>query len=194
MKQVRAPALVTGIVAALMAMVANAYADEIKNFTLVTTINNAPNDSFDASGTITIDTTTGVIDAIDLNTPGNPATVYSLGTSSGEVDPPTIDSIYFQEAWCVGPSPACIGFYAANIVIPVDSLIGYDGGPICSMEFPCFDGIASGYSVGIESGAYTSGELRATPEPSGLLLMVLGVLGICAALIRTRAASDKCAI
>jgi hypothetical protein len=190
MKQMTRPALVTGFVAALLLMASNAFADEIVNFTLATT-NNAPSDSFDASGTITIDTTTGVVDAIDLNTPGDAATVYSIGTSSGAVDPPTNNLIDISEQWCVGPSPACFGLYSAGIVLPVDSLIGYDGGPICSTEFPCFDGVTSGYGVGLGDGAYTSGELVVSPEPSSLLLALTGSLGIAVALIRKRGKSER---
>jgi len=189
MNQMRGPALFTGIVAALLLMASNALADEIKNFTLVAT-SNAPNVPFGQLGTITIDTTTGVVDGIDLNTPGNPATEYSVGTDSGVVDPPTINSIYFQEQWCGGPAPACFGLVGFNIVIPVDSLVGYDGGPICSTDNPC-RGDGSAYTFGLTTFDYTSGELRATPEPSSLLLEISGALGIGALLIRKKARSNR---
>lgn len=190
MNRMRGPALFTGIVAALLLMASNAFADEIVNFTLITTSNNVPSIPVGALGTITINTTTGVVDAIDLNTPGNPATMYSTGTDSGVVDPPTINSIYFQEGWCFGQNQACLGQVGFNIVIPVDSLVGYDGGPICSTDNPC-RGDGSAYTFGLTTVDYTSGELRATPEPSSLLLEISGALGIGALLIRKKARSNR---
>jgi hypothetical protein len=72
MKKVRGKAIATGIAAVLLLMASNAFADEIVNFYLVATTNAQPPGPTlpgvsDASGTITIDTTTGVIDAIDLS-------------------------------------------------------------------------------------------------------------------------------
>jgi hypothetical protein len=165
-------------------MAPNAFADEIVNFTLITTSNNPTPIPVGAIGTITIDTTTGVVDGIDLNIP-NPATEYSIGTDSGVVDPPTINSIYFQEQWCAGTAPACLGEGGYNIVIPVDSLVGYDGGVICSTDNPCFAD-TSAYTFGLETIEFTSGELRATPEPSNLLLALTGVLCFGTAIYRMR--------
>jgi hypothetical protein len=189
MKQLRGLVFLIGFLAVLLLVASNAFADEIVNFTVITT--SPPfyylQGSTGAIGTITIDTTTGVVDGIDLNIP-NPATEYSVGTDYGVVDPPTINSIYFQEQWCAGTAPACLGFGGYNIVIPQVALVGYDGGFICSTDNPCF-GDNSAYTFGLTTLEYTSGELRATPEPSSLLLIVTGALGIGAILSRTRAKS-----
>jgi hypothetical protein len=189
MKQIRGTVLITAVAAALLLSAPNAFADEIKTFDVVATI--PPIDFSPGStgviGTITIDTTTGVVDAIDLKTPGD---ADYISTDSGIVDPPTINSIYFQESWCVGPAPACFGVEGYNIVIPQVALVGYDGGLICSTDDPCF-GDTSAYSFGMESVEYTSGRLEPTPEPSSLILALTGALGMCVALRRKNASSDQ---
>jgi len=191
MKYLRLPAFAAGLVAALMLMSANASADEIRSFYVVAT--SPPYfyipGSTSVLGTITIDTTTGVVDAIDLNIP-NPATEYLVGTDWGVVDPPTINTIYFQEQYCAGTAPACDGFGGYNIVIPQDGLVGYDGGFICSTDNPCFED-NSAYTFGLTTIEYTSGDLEPTPEPSSLLLLLTGALGVGVALRRKRAGTDR---
>lgn len=189
MKQLRRSVFLAGFVVALLLKAPNAFADEIKSFYVVAT--SPPYfyipGSTSVLGTITIDTTTGVVDAIDLNIP-NPATEYLVGTDSGVVDPPAINTIYFQEQYCAGTAPACQGFGGYNIVIPQDGLVGYDGGFICSTDNPCLED-NSAYTFGLTTIEYTSGDLEPTPEPSSLLLMLTGALGICAILSRTKAQS-----
>ncbi len=188
MKQIRGPAFVTGIVAVLLLTASNALADEIKTFDLVAANNTQGTYSLDLAGWVVIDTTTGVVDSIDLGL-GYPW--YSVGTSSGALNAPMDNLIDIWQAWCVGQSPACLGFISAGITLPVDSLVGYDGGPICSTEYPCLDGDTSFYYFGLNDHAFISGDLEPSPEPSSLILALTGALGIAAALRRKNAQSDR---
>jgi hypothetical protein len=171
-------------------MAPNAFADEIKTFDLVTTISTPPSDAppgpLDASGTVTVDTTTGVIDAIDLSFAPAAASTFTPFTQSGATGPAPDNFVYINESWSSGD-----GYYDVSIVLPVDTLAGYAGGLICSTENPCPNGETSGFSFGdSEEYAYTSGSLELSPEPSSLILMFTGALGMCVVLRRKKARSD----
>ena len=71
MKQLRGPAFLIGFMAVLLLMAPNAFADEIKTFYFTATSPQSigygvPTGSFDGTGQIVIDTTAGVVDAVDL--------------------------------------------------------------------------------------------------------------------------------
>lgn len=193
MKQIWGSVFIAGIVAVLLFAAPNAFADEIVNFYLVVTTNTQPPGA-DASGTVTIDTTTGVIDAIDLSFAGQPE---SLGPPSTDVypwGPAPYDFVGFNEYRYSLDGGA---FYDIEVWLPVVNLVGYDGGPICSTDNPCYGGprygnIDSGYAFVYSNGfVYTSGDLTPTPEPSSLLMAISGALGIGALLIRMKARSNR---
>src|ERR1035441_10562911 len=176
-------------------MASNAFADEIVNFNLVATANAQPSGPTlpgvsDASGSIVIDTTTGVVDAIDL----------SFANTTDPSDPP-ITAVF---PW--GPAPYNFvgiteiwlpldgdGIYDMQIWLPVVSLVGYTGGPICSTEDPCYGGplwgnTESRYAFGYSDGyVFNSGDLEPSPEPSSLILALTGALGIAAVMRRKKA-------
>jgi hypothetical protein len=191
MKQGTGSVLVTGILAALLLMASNAFADEIVKFDLVTTYTQAAGDlppgSLDASGQIVIDTTTGVVDAIDLSFANAPAAVGPGVTESAVFGTPPNEVTAIDEAWCAIECGSDSDFQiGVQIVLPGD-LVGYTGGPICSTETPCSGTGPSSYTYGIAAKPYFSGELTVSPEPSSLVLMLTGALGMVAALSRKKA-------
>ena len=124
--------------------------------------------------------------------------IVLTGFSTGAGLPPPYNFIYIEQQWCAGPSPACFGLASLGFVLPVDSLVGYDGGPICSTEYACYAGpiygdLESGFSPNGHSAgiAYATGELSLTPEPSTLLLAATGALCIGLALRRKKAKANR---
>ena len=188
MKQLGNQAFAAGIAAVLLLMASNALADEIRNFNLNVTTSADPTPIF--LGQISVDLTTGALDAINLGFNDEPASA-SLGIEDGFFG--TAPNAFFEIAqqWCYGSDgcdPDSDTVLSVDLLLPVDSLVGYDGGPICSTDNPCFDGAKSTYSYGgIYSEPYTSGEFTETPEPSSLLLMVTGALFVGATLTRMKA-------
>jgi hypothetical protein len=125
-----------------------------------------------AAGTITIDTATGAVGPIDLSFFGEPSSATELGS---EVDFTGTDLVEIGEQWDTPGN----GFYSVNIVLPVSTLVGYDGGAICSTTNPCYGGEVSGFTYGISPyQPYTSGDLSPTPEPASWTLVATGALGL----------------
>ncbi len=191
MKQVGRSALIAGLVAGLLLMASNGFADEIQNFNLNVTTSTDPTPYF--LGQISVDTTTGAVDAINLGFNDEPASA-SLGIEDGFFGTPPNAFFEIAQQWCYGSDgcdPDSDTVLSVDLLLPVGTLVGYDGGPICSTDNPCFDGARSTYSYGgISSAPYTSGEFTETPEPSSLLLMVTGALGMCVVLRRKKIRSD----
>jgi hypothetical protein len=196
MKQLRRSVFLAGFVVALLLKAPNAFADEIKTFDLTATyaqqIGFEPAGFFDASGEIVVDTTTDVVEAIDLSFADEPNSA-SAGTGYNVDEPYPFNYVEFGEAWCApGCNPNSDFNVGVSIALPVDGLVGYTGGLICSTENPCAKG-ASDFIYGLETFYYTSGELVLSPEPSSLLLVLTGALGIGAALIRMKARGAQAA-
>lgn len=127
------------------------------------------------SGTLTIDTTAGVVTADDLNlsSPDNLA-FTATPTVSGTVLPSTFEI----------QIPATTGPGALQLQLPINSLVGYDGGQMDSLSNGV-DGRISEVTDGIDIftegtlTATTEGTLTTTPLPATLPLFAsgLGVLG-----------------
>jgi len=99
MKQLGNQAFAAGIAAVLLLMASNALADEIRNFNLNVTTSADPTPIF--LGQISVDLTTGAVDAINLGFNDEPASA-SLGIEDGFFG--TAPNAFFEIAqqWCVG--------------------------------------------------------------------------------------------
>jgi PEP-CTERM motif len=165
-----------------------AHADTVSTFDI--SGNSAPIGVFGAgplSGTLTIDTTTGVVTGSDiiLNVPdvfsSSSDEIFVFNTapvSQGEVVP-NIFVIELKDG-----STESFG-----LALPISSLVDYTGGPICSETNPCTSDSSS--SVSPFLGTYFSNPESASltlenpittnpstvPEPSSLALMGTGVVG-----------------
>jgi len=149
-----------------------ARADSIVNFALT---GDAPSDLGvgQPMGTVTIDTTLGTVLSVDFTATTNPFTNYLDGY--GEADPSGVYDLYTD--WSRLPGGGG-GLVEVAVLLPLTSLVGYDGGPVCSDAYSCAYGQSSDVFVGIDTFNLLDGELSPAPEPSGLILLGTGVLAL----------------
>lgn len=181
MKSVRYSVFVTVVVAGVLLLALPAYADQVTVFNLTTVYQPLQPQQPDgtASGTVTIDTTTGVVEAIDLSFAGEPASA-STGTLWDVYGTSPNAFVEINEAWTLLDA-----YYDVEIVLPVDTLVGYAGGSICTKATPCYDNSFSSFSWGISGpSSYSSGQLTPTPEPASLILFGTGIPGLVVILRR----------
>ena len=166
-----------GAVAVMLSLLAPAaYANPITTFNLTSTFPSAMGAAY---GTITIDTATGTVESIDLSFAGEPASATELGSTFDLVGSGPNALVEFGEAW------GTLGFYSVDILLPVNSLVGYAGGQICSTANPCYGGALSGFAYGISGNKpYTGGTLSATPEPASWMFVAIGAVGLLTILHR----------
>ncbi len=143
---------------------ATSYADTTFNL-----VNNVFASGATAQGSVNIDTTTGLFDSVNVS-------VLSAGTTYSFTGAPSTQSVfdnntqYFEESFDT-PGDELV------IDVPVASLVGYQGGSLCSLANLCGDGYAGAFAI--RTGATTAtadplatGSLSAaTPEPSSLVLL-----------------------
>jgi hypothetical protein len=163
------------------------------------------------TGTVTVDTTLGVVDAVNLS-------FSNYGTYAANLteDSPFISygpEVEVAASWHENNMQQT-SFAVEDIFLPVSSLIGYTGGAICSLDTPCADGMSAADYL-TRSGDFLDGELTlesagtngdsdsvrvnelddnavaATPEPSGLVLLGTGLVGGAAMLCRKRSNEEE---
>jgi hypothetical protein len=128
------------------------------------------------SGIVVIDTTTGVVQSLNLtvsnptNSNGLPITVDLFDSfGSGLVGGTT----YFIQ----GDNSGFGTFPFVDLGLPVTTLVGYTGGSLCT---PCGNfGSGFGLSQGVQP-LFNSGSLTAAPEPASVALMGGALLGLAA--------------
>lgn len=138
------------------------------------------------TGTVMIDTSTGLVTAIDLSVgpPGNvgPLTTFVQSTLAA------------QTATAVDATGT--GGSELFLLLPDGSLIGYAGSDLCSTTEVCtvFGAFSFYGEGGVLVSALTSGDLTeatsgvTAPEPSSMFLLVTGLLGLVGALRHKRLA------
>lgn len=158
-----ATAVVLALISGLITMPRTARADDI-----VFDASGLFADGATLGGTYTVDTTTGVPISVDM-TFGPPVSsdvtiLDGTTTVGGHFAQFTLNNL-------TGPN-----FYPGfTFVSNVPTLVGYDGGPITGALF--LDSSNPADNTGLLSGTLT-----ATPESGSLVLLVVGMLGLAAAL------------
>ena len=92
------------------------------------------------------------------------------------------------------PNPMLVA--QLDLYLPVTSLAGYNGSPLCSTSLRCGTSsdrsyLVINYGLGqsidyLSSGSVAPSFPAATPEPSSLLLLVTGLLGAAGSYVRSR--------
>jgi hypothetical protein len=141
-------------------------------------------DNSTVSGTLTINTTTGVIDAASLLYTDNTYSVsfqgpFTGGTASGQTPVPVGVEVDFESG---APTAPIIVLFIRG-TSSVDSLIAYAGGSLCSVDAPCGpdqEGRDWASQLPDVPLFLQTGELTATPLPAALPLFAtsLGALGL----------------
>jgi hypothetical protein len=168
-------ALALAVVLGLMALLASGTvrADSTATLDVAGTFSNGDT----LSGTVTLDTTTGTVESVSLSSSSMPDTLFTTYF----VSPQAYDDILIATY-----SPVISE--EIGLEIPTDDLVGYTGGPLCSLSDPC-----GAINYNEDSNEYNpeffflqQGSLTPTPEPSSLLLFGTGIALICMATLVRR--------
>jgi PEP-CTERM motif len=159
-----------------------AFADTI--FDLNARLDTSPRSNSTLTGTVDINTTTGLITSLDVTFAGfpfgPPAIFTGAPISQGVITFDGMPYFYrFQDEF-LAPGPDSL-FQLLDIGIPVQSLIDYTGGPICTIFATNQNCNSVVYQLGSPQGIVFDGSLTpevtpTVPEPSTLVLLFTGAL------------------
>jgi PEP-CTERM motif-containing protein len=123
-------------------------------------------------GTVTIDTTTGVVLS------GDPTTsAPSVGNYPDLATPQeSFGSAYLAQFDTTAPPDLTFPFL--DVLFATGSLVGYDGGNLCSVAVSCIAPSDINLAAGVATIYLGSGSGSATPEPSSLVLFGSGLLTV----------------
>jgi PEP-CTERM motif-containing protein len=131
------------------------------------------------SGTMTADTTTGIISSALLTLVGPPISAFpEVGNTFSVASPPCGGTSESPAEVTICNGGTTEGSFA-NLVLrfPVPSLVNYAGGPLCSLSFDnCGIG---GLFLPLANALLHDGSVTPVPEPSSVLLMLTGLAGAC---------------
>jgi hypothetical protein len=122
-------------------------------------------DSSALSGTITINTTTGAITGASLVIGANTYSFLQLAIPLG------------SEFFAQFTTTSAFTFPFLDLFFPSASLVGYTGGALCTSSGPCANPTQYGAVAGT-SIYLTQGSSVAAPEPSALILLSAGLIGL----------------
>lgn len=197
--------LATSCLAVLCLSTLAAHADTLTTFNFSGEYNASYHTGY-AHGQVTINTTTGTLESIDLEQPWVNGYYESTDPIDGRFGYPVgpADHPFFTifERW--GNTTETFAEY--GLVLNTSTLVGYTGGDLCSLSVVC---IPPGYDEGsrfftnvlfgknsnqpfyfnfAELTPYSTVETSPTPEPSSLALLGTGVLGVMGVIRRRIAA------
>ena len=144
-----------------LALSSQAKADAINTYNFSGTLQNGT-----VSGTVTIDSTTGKVTGEDFSVLAGGHTYTFDGTPFLQGDDLVTPHDYTAEFYGTGLSVFQIGF-------PTTSLVGFNGGSVCNSSGSC-NLSGSGMTLDLSFDPVKQG----TPEPSSLVLLGSGMIGL----------------